>query len=278
MSDTIFTFPGKLGDSIMEWPVAWWWANQTGKRFVCWMDEKSTKLLKPLFEAQPCVERVEFKPGVVNYECGGQPWHFDLPTSEYEGKNVYHLGFRSFPSRQITLETMENARVPIKVDQQNLADTPTFEVGEVDFKNRLVLHGQATFRHTRTSPGFWKFLFRVRGKLESLFDEIVWVGSARDREVGRRTYPDWPEFDDEGDFLKLARVIAGSKAVIGVGSSVVTLAGALKVPCIRVHDPMGDKPKVIWSNLGDNQLNATEEELREMWQDGSDLRLEGAKT
>jgi hypothetical protein len=42
----------------------------------------------------------------------------------------------------------------------------------------------------------------------------------------------------------------------------VALAGALKIPAIRVHDNIEGMPKVIWSNLGDNQMNETEVLLR----------------
>jgi hypothetical protein len=43
-----------------------------------------------------------------------------------------------------------------------------------------------------------------------------------------------------------------------VGSSVVALAGALKVPAIRVHDRIGYESDLdfrIWNNLGSNQVN-----------------------
>jgi ADP-heptose:LPS heptosyltransferase len=128
-----------------------------------------------------------------------------------------------------------------------------------------VLHGQTVYAHTKSSPGFWKFLRSVRGELARDFDEVVWVGSERDREVGKRLYPEWKDFDDHGSFLELAQLIAGSDLVVGVGSSVVALAGALKVPCVRVHDPIGDHAKRIWDNLAHNSINDTEVDLRKTW-------------
>ena len=68
MAETVFTFPGKAGDALHQWPIAYWWARENGKRFTCWMDERNTKIVAPLFAAQPCVEKVEFKPGVENYQ------------------------------------------------------------------------------------------------------------------------------------------------------------------------------------------------------------------
>lgn len=264
---TVFTFPGKAGDAVLQFPVAYQWHKKTGGRFTCWMDEQTTKMVAPLFAAQPCVEAVEFKPGVSNWSCGGQPWHFDLPTSAFEGHTVYHLGFRSMPQRQITLETLENAKLPVEIDRQALASDACFFVPAIPLdigKRRLVLHGNPICPHTKSTPGFWRFLASISGELESLFDEIVWVGNARDREIGMRTYP-WKEFDDGGSFLETARLMAGSSCVIACGSSMAALASVLKIPCARIHDPIGEAPRVIWDGLGDNQLNRTELELRSLW-------------
>ena len=267
---TIFTFAGKAGDAIMQWPVAYQWSKATGKKFTCWMDEKSCKMVAPLFEAQPCVEKVEFKPGIENYNCGGQPFHFSLETKDFEGHTIYHLGLRAFPVRQLTLQCLEDCKIPTKIDTNRLSSEPSLIVDGKDAavrfftptKNRVILHGQPVCPHNRQIPQFWKFLAGIAPWLEANFDEILFVGDERDREVGLRTYPSWKEYDDEGNFLNLARMIAESCLVIGVGSSVVTLGGALKVSTVRVHDPIGNHPKVIWSNLGQNQLNDAEIELR----------------
>jgi hypothetical protein len=125
---TVFTFPGRAGDACLQFPVAYQWSKVTGQKFTCWLDERSCKMVKPLFEAQPCVESVEFKPGIESYNCGGQPFHFDLPTSAFEGHTVHHLGFRSFPNRQITLETAENFNAGIEIDREALASEPTLRV------------------------------------------------------------------------------------------------------------------------------------------------------
>src|SRR3990172_730549 len=147
---TVFTFPGKIGDAILQFPVAYQWHKLTGKTFSCWLDETTLKPLERLFSTQPCVDAVEFKSGIENYMCGGQPWHFNLRTNDYEGKTVYHLGFRSFPQRQITMETVENAKLPVKVDTHALATEACFiTAGEPVPPRRLVLHGQPVCPHTR---------------------------------------------------------------------------------------------------------------------------------
>lgn len=265
---TIFTLPGKLGDALLQWPIAFHWAKQTGQKFTAWVDENSLKPLIPLLEAQECVEKVEAKPGIINYNCGGQPWHFDLDTEEYKDKLVYHLGLRGFPQRQITLETLASSRVPVNVSQDDLASTPVFSTNPDRFPKigrRLVLHGQGVYAHTKSSPTFWRFLHSISGELQDLFPEIFFVGDKDDLGCARETYPKWGEFDDKGNMKDLADFMAGSDMVIGCGSSMVAMAGALKVPCIRVHDPIGQNPRMVWDNLGDNQLNRTEIELRTEW-------------
>jgi len=266
MSDVVFSFPGKIGDAILQFPVAYQWHKQTGKTFSCWLDETSLKPLERLFSIQPCVGGVEFKAGIEHYMCGGQPWHFNLQTADYAGKTVYHLGFRGFPQRQITLETAENAKLPVKIDMKALATEPCFVLpAESPPPLRLVLHGQPICPHTRCTPGFWKFLSSIAPEVEHLFDEVLFVGKERDCEVGVRTYPEWGRFDDGGDLANVAQLIANSTCVIGCGSSMAALASVLKVPTIRVHDPIGNASKTVWSGLGDNQLNDTEVELRRSW-------------
>jgi hypothetical protein len=263
---TVFTMPGKIGDSILQWPVAYHYAKKSGEKIELWMDETTCKPLVSLFEAQSCVEKVKLVGGVENYGCGGQPFHLNLPTSAFEGNTIYHLGMRSFPARQITLQTLQDSRVPVRVEVEDLSNTPSLEVGDVEKKNRLVVHGQSVCPHNRSTPTMWRFLSSIREELEALFDDIAFVGSPDDREVGMTAYPGWSEFDDGGDFLKLAQFIAGSRAMIGCGSAPITVAGALKIPAIRVHDRIGnDAPRVIWNNLGENQVNDTEIGLRTVW-------------
>ncbi len=270
MSETVFTFAGKAGDALHQWPIAYWWARENAKPFTCWMDERTTKIVAPLFAAQLCVNKLEFKPGVEGYQCGGQPWHFDLPASDYVGREVHHLGLRNFPQRQLTLETLENSQLGLSVDQDTLAETPSIAVpveaeGFTTEERICLLHGQAVYSNTKSTPQFWMFLSDIAQDLEGRFDRIVFVGNERDREVGARIYPDWETFDDHGSFLELARLMKMAKLVIGCGSSVVSLAGVLKVTSVRVHDPIGEHPKVIWSNLQKNHLNLTEPELRTAW-------------
>jgi len=263
---TTFTCPGKCGDALHQWPIAYWWHREQGETFDLWLDQKTCAPLLPLFSVQPGVRSVELVPGIESWPMGGQPWHFNLEPEQHQDRLFVHLGMRSFPNRQITLHAREQAAVQIAVSQNDLAETPNIELGEVAKARRVVIHGTAICTHNKQTPDLWRFIASIRGWLEQRFPEgIVFVGSESDRATGLRTYPGWSEFDDQGDFLTLARCLAGSELVIGCGSVVAALAGQIKVPCVRVHDDIGGAPKVIWSNLGNNQLNATELELRTEW-------------
>lgn len=262
---TIFTFPGKIGDALLQFPVAAAWHREHGKPYTVWLDEKTLGPIKNLIAAQPGCEAVEMKPGIVNYGCGGQPWHFDANMADLVGHTIYHLGFRKFPERQITLQTALDCG--FDVDTEALAREPGLTVGFTGQpENRLLLHGTFTSHQTGV-PRFWRFLRDRRDELESRFKEIVFTGTKDERDRALELYPRWGQFDDQGDFLELAKLMAASRMVIASGSSAAALAGALKVPCVRVHDPIGDANKHIWSNLGENQLNDTDADLRRSWPD-----------
>lgn len=236
------------------------------------MDEKTCKPLLPLVQAQAGVRETKLVEGIKSYECGGQPWHFDLNPEEHDNRYFIHLGMRHFPNRQITLETFTEASIQLEVEPDRLAETPCFVVPKLPSANRVVLHGTGICHHNRQTPALWRFLATIRKELEERFDEIVFVGSDDDREVGTHVYA-WESWNDHGDFLTLASYLQASKLVIACGSSVAALAGALKVPAIRVHDDIGGLPKVTWSNLGSSQLNATELELRTKWPEFRDQWL-----
>lgn len=256
----IFTMPGKLGDALLQWPVVYQYCKRENARCTLWLDEKSLRPLVPLFEYQPCVEKVELRGGIENHSMGGQPYDFGLKTSDYVDHEIYHLGFRAFPTRQITLETLNT--VPLNLSARETAQEPSLTVPDPDPREeKVILHGNFT-SHATGVPGFWRFLSRIWDELPA---DRVFVGRPGECRRALELYPGARSFDDRGDFLVLARVLLGARAVIGCGSSVAALASVLKVPCVRVHDPIGEAPKVIWSGLGENQVNDTEFELRSTW-------------
>lgn len=262
----VATFPGRMGDATLQYPVMYQWSKVTGKTFDCWIDEGTCKPLESLFASQPFVGEVKLVKGVESYQCGGQPFHMSLPNSAFAEHTIYHMGFRAFPQRQITLETLENVKLPVPIDRKALETEPCFVFDPQPTKrNLLLLHGQAICPHTKQTPAFWKFLAGIHRELDEHFDEVLWLGDKSDREIGSRTYPHWSDFDDGGSLLETAKLMGEASCFIGCGSSMAALAQVMKVPAIRVHDPIGEAPRVIWSGLGENQLNETETVLRTEW-------------
>lgn len=274
MKTPTFTFPGKCGDALHQWPCAFWWHRQTGQPFDVWLDEHTCRPLVHLFQTQPGVQNVELKPGIDNWSMGGQPWHFNLEPEEHADRQFIHLGMRTFPQKQITLHALEQMAVRVEVDRRELAEIPSLVCTELPPSNRVLIHGTGICAHNKRTPELWPFVASIRGLLEREFEEIVFVGSDSDRATGLRAYPNWSEFKDDGDFYELAAFMKASRLVLACGSVVAALAGQLKTPCVRVHDDIGGAAKVIWSNLGSNQLNATELELRTQWPEFRDRVLE----
>lgn len=262
MKPKAFFFPGKQGDALLQWPVAYQILHDRNEQGEVWLDSGSCKSLVKLFEAQPCVSAVKLVGPSQNYSCGGQPWQGTFTTEDHVTYEIIPMGFRSFPQRQITLQTALD--VPFEIDTDRLATESSLVIPDPIKANRVVVHGGFKTHQTGT-PRVWRFFRDVRGELEKRFDEIVFVGTADERSRALELYPAYKDFDDHGEFLELARLIAGSSLVIGCGSSNAALASVLHVPCIRVHDLIGEFPRIIWSGLGANQWNETDAALRRMW-------------
>lgn len=257
-------FPGKMGDALLQWPVLAEHISRTGKKFEVWLDEKTCTPLKPLFEVQEGIIGTRLVNRSKDYSRGGQPWDGAFSTEDHISHAITSMGMREIPQRQITLQTA--MWVPFQTDMDALRDNVWIWTGPVQPANRLVLHGTFRGSHGGGAPGFWRFLAGISEGLMDTFEEITFVGTGPERQRALEIYPDWKDFADDGNFLTLAKHIAASRCVISCGSCVAALAGLLKVPCVRVHDPIGDMPKVLWSNLGDNQANETENDLRKgLW-------------
>ena len=268
----IFSMPGKIGDALHQFPVVHAYCKQNDVRATLWLDENTLKPLVNLFACQPCVEAVELKGGITSYHMGGQPWNFDLKTSEHAGHEIHHLGMRAFPTRQITLETCDQVPLNIDIPKTSACMVIPGDAVASDVP-RLLLHGTFT-THASGVPGFWRFLADRQKEFSSIYgSEIYFTGTPGERRRARELYPDWRDFDDGGDFLNLARFMATASLVVGAGSSNVVLAGVLGIPSVRVHDPIGQHPRVIWSNLGPDQINETEADMR-----GEIFQIPGRKT
>ena len=92
-----FYFPGKAGDAILQWPVAYHWAKQNAQKIEVWLDRKSCQCLENLFRAQSIVADVRLFDHTKNYSCGGQPWQGDFTTADHIEHTIIPMGLHAFP-------------------------------------------------------------------------------------------------------------------------------------------------------------------------------------
>lgn len=260
MSDVLWTFPGKIGDAILQFGVMRGWLDATGKG----ADVQISEIVEPIgkiLEIQPGVESVKVATNrITSYHMGGQPWDFGYKADELNGySGVYHCGLRSFPTTQITKFTRDALGLEDVVSDQAL-EKPCLQVPAIAGlgERRLLIHPRRVGQHGG-DPLFWSVMRRLLDQgLRERFGSLVVVGTREERldaqaRLGLRT-----SFADGGDWLALAQYVQGAALLIDAGTGVAPLAAALGVPCIRIHDPIGNHPKEIWSNPQPNQLNYDE--------------------
>jgi len=252
----LITFPGKIGDAFLQWPVARWFIDNKYPKVDIAVAEQISSV-GPIFERQPGVNSVVYLTGIHSWHLGGQPWDFGMQSVFGKWTVLIHLGFRERPDQPITLHCAKEAGA--NLDKAPLSD-PALILPQDDKRNRLLLHG--TFKdHQGHTPSFWSVIRDNRELLEKAFDEIYFIGASNDLSVlSGLDFPAKPFFDD-GDIIKTAEFMANSKLVIGCGSSMVALAGALGIPSLRLHDPTGlEQP--VFSHVGANQVNIDPRELQ----------------
>lgn len=253
MSKVLFTLPGKIGDAFHQYPIAYHWHLKHQEKFHLGLDMNMLAPLAPLFAAQEAVEKVWQLPGIESYHMGGQPFDFGFPHEAYKvWDKVYHLGFRAPAEKPITLATRDLVDYPINTKKLKEVRT-LFGSRPPQPRNLLLLHGSRHEMYGET-PLFWKAIVDTWDLLVDEFDEIFFIGTSADRRIARR-WADAEEFDDAGDWLKLVDFMQDARLVMGGGSSMVSLAGALKVPSIRIHDPMPGWRPEVFTNFGPYQWN-----------------------
>jgi hypothetical protein len=243
VSDVLFTFPGKLGDTLFQWPVARKWAEENGTQIDVGLD-KSAWALEPILRKQAVVADVILLSGVTDYFCGGQPWHFGWKQDQRGYREVFHLGFRDFPHKGLLRNTYE--LVPLKASYEELAELPSLDPFWIKPEGPLtcILHG------TKTRPRFLTAFLRAMGTkiLTSGFDRLFWAGSSDE-------WP-WPNAVTlpPPPLERVVEEMTRCAFVFGASSGIVALAGAMKAPCLRVGEP-ALRPDWIWKNTGPNQWN-----------------------
>jgi hypothetical protein len=246
-SNVLFTFPGKMGDCLHQWPVARAWAAEHDQQISVGID-RSVRPIADLLRSQACVKEVIELEGVSGYDVGGQPFDFGWGTEPRGWDEVFHLGFREFPEKGLLRATYD--LLPLRTSFDEIANVPSVEPfwsGVSDESSRTcVLHG------TKTRPRYYASLIRATPILSRAFSRIFWAGSPSD----------WPFRSAwNGPPPEMGRVIQEMKTcalVFGCSSSIVSLANAMKAPCLRVGEPTL-LPDSVWRNTGPRQWNVDPE-------------------
>lgn len=237
MSRVLFTFPGKMGDALHQWPIARQWALENDTKIEVGLG-RTAHCLAELLTQQSVVKEIRLLGGIKNEDNGGQPYDFGWGDDRKEWDEVFHLGFRNFPTRGLMRETYD--LVPLKASFEEVWNTPSIEPfwkPPEGVLRPLILHG------TKTRPEFYKAMIRCFRILEKHFQPIVWAGRPDE-------WPQPADFDGDGlPIVEVANRISYSGLVFAASSGIAALAGAQGAPCIRI----GEKhllPSEIWDNPG----------------------------
>jgi hypothetical protein len=250
MARVVATFPGKIGDLFMQWPVTRWYAKKNGP-----IDLGIPPFMAGvsfLMAQQEHVDGVYF-----TEESVLRSWKRDPPPYGIEDKpwrrweKQLEMGFRDVPDTQLTLYIAKTMHLDIP--KGDLAE-PSIYVGERNVANYAVVNG--TFlSQTGESPPFWAALGNWYQYILKEFDKIYFVGSVSEMRAVKASDLPFEIFDDGGNLLLTAQLMRDARIVVGSSSAIAALGSAMGVPTIRVHDPIPGFDKSIWDSLLPNQLN-----------------------
>jgi len=251
VADVIATFPGKIGDLFMQWPVARAYALDNNIKVDIGIPPFMAGVAF-LMDMQPEVEGVYFTPESVMRSWKRDPPPKGISTEPWRRWDTQlEMGFRDMPDDQITLYIADCLGLSKDGDY-----APSLFVGDKVQENYCVLHGTfLTQDGSGSSPPFWAALGNWLQFMMKEFDKIYFIGGIDEmREVRSAEFP-FEVFDDGGNLLETAQLINNSRLFIGSSSMGAALAGALGVNAIRVHEDIPPLPKKCWDFLLPNQFN-----------------------
>lgn len=236
MADTIFTFPGKLGDNLFRLPIAYQYAIQNNCVVDLCFDEGS-KILVNLVKTQDWVENSFVSDGIVNHHCGGQP--VDFGKDEWfksKWKNVFHLGFRSFPNGHFGVEACIHSGTPI--DPQSIFTSSCFP-GKIGIPNNLLIHVESA-EPWRAKPSE-DLIKQILPKVYYLFNKVHIISILNEEEVKQR-YQDMLSLrnvsihNDNGNLIDTVNLMRDS-ILIGTYGSMWALASCVKSRQVVIFSP-----------------------------------------
>jgi hypothetical protein len=245
VADVIATFPGKMGDIFLQWPVAKLWAKRRGEQIDVGLPLEWA-MVAPLLEVQPEVDEVTFIHNIIFKTWKAMPPDYGIKDEPFmRWKKQLQMGFRDKPDCPVPLFTAKG--LCIETTKEELAEQ-LLEVDTINKRDICVVHGANFSEHVNSVPRFWKVVpkwdipypvFAIGTKVE-LQDA---------HEIG------WGIMPDNGDMLLAAQTIKSSKLFIGSSSSMSALAFSLGVDAVRIHDPIEGLDKCVHDPIRDNQIN-----------------------
>lgn len=269
MADVIATFPGKMGDVFLQWPVARAYAKANGGAIDIGLPPDMGSIGQ-LMSIQDEVDEVTFLHGINK-----RSWKMDPPEMGIEKKpfmrwqQQLEMGFRDFPDDQITLYTAKCMGLPVEG-----LDKPSIYVGAAKTQDYCVLHGTAFSISCSTVPRFWDCLDKWRTKLEKKFKRLIFIGAPDDLKLAEGL--GYETFSDDGNILASAQAIRDARFLIGSSSSMAALGSVMGVPLLRIHDPIEGLKKRVHDLLLPNQLNYLGEEYPEEFVDANARPISGS--
>lgn len=247
----LVTSPGKVGDTILQMPIPYHFWKETGKKVVLGLTNQfGVPHLHTLLREQPFVQDIVYLDGIENDSCGGQPW--DFGGVNWTHGPVRHLGYRQRPIIPLTLASRD--ALPINASDDALLNEPFLTVP----KEPLMDHQYAVFFLKQYAN--WQVAVTLMRALRLFIPRIYAVGLPSERAFLRSQLSDYCsnilDFEDNGDLMQVARLVRDASLVVGINSFTVTLAHAMKTPCIVVH--RYSSPEQTWrvfANYGEDQFN-----------------------
>lgn len=238
-----FTFPGRMGDILMSWPIVYQWYKKTGEKFkIVTCEHWGCPRVLDLLATQQCVADAEIWPHIINDDsCGGQPWHFNKLGMD----NIIHMGYRSRPDQQLTKYVLST--FPEKLDEMEALDKPSLFLGNCSNFNYCVFFAKP---HQN-----WLTAIKLMLEASHLFDTIYVIGLPEDLSHIKKNAGNnhWRYIDrDRPNLIADAILIRDARAVITINSLVPTISNLMKIPTVVVHRA---QPFEIYSNTGPNQFN-----------------------
>lgn len=233
--------PGKIGDALWALPAVRELCRRLDARCDFYTSDYC-RPVKPLLEALPFIRQVVIPAGyeIKSMDCGVQPWQMPVPPEGY--LSVHQMGFQGSPGGCIGEHIAGAAGLP-----REIGCAVQYEIEPMSLGYEYVViasRGETTY-----ADRFREFARRCR--LPCL-------------EVGAQGQHVIPAAVDHCgcDMLKMARLIAGAKAFVGIMSAPLVIANGWSLPKIVPHNGVSwDMSHVLYTPSHHYMIEPTADDM-----------------